>query len=195
MAVARQLQVKVGQEREGNGGLAPGFDPAAHWRERLRDGTEVLIRPITKDDGVLERAFIERLSPQSKQNRFHGQYRIDDAVIRRFTDIDYRRDMAFIALLDAADGEREIGVCRFCISEDNQSCECAVAVSDEWQGKGLGTLLMRHLIAIARQRGIKRMISIELSGNRAMHDLAESLGFKRDVDHRYSGETIHKLDL
>ena len=195
MAVARQLRLKVGQERAGNGELAPGFDAAAHWRERLRDGTEVLIRPITKDDGVLERAFIERLSPQSKYHRFHGQFRIDDAMIRRFTDIDYRRDMAFIALLDGADGEREIGVCRFCISEDDQSCECAVAVSDEWQGKGLGTLLMRHLIDIARQRGIKRMISIELSGNLAMSDLAESFGFKREGNHEFSGETIHTLDL
>lgn len=172
-----------------------GSDPAMHGHEKLGDGTLVLIRPIRKEDAVLERAFIERLSPESRSYRFLGQVRVSDDLVRRLTDIDYQRDMAFIALhLDAGE-KKEIGVSRFSIGEDGGSCECTVAVSDEWQGKGLGTLLMRHLIEVARQRGIKRMFSIDMAGNLAMRNLAASLGFDRKIDHDCPSEVIHTLDL
>ncbi len=138
--------------KPGNEAIAD-FDPMAHWHETLRDGTRVLIRPIGKEDAGIERAFIERLSPESKEYRFLGQINPSDDMIRRLTDIDYRRDMAFVALRHEAGEKREIGVSRFCISDDGASCECAVAVSDKWQGRGLGHLLMRHLIEVARQRG------------------------------------------
>ena len=173
----------------------PGFDPAMHWHEKLRDGTLVLIRPICKDDGGQERAFIERLSPQSRKYRFLGQMTVSDDLVRRMTDIDYERDMAFIALRHDAGEKREIGVGRFCIAKDGESCECAVAISDEWQHKGLGKLLMRHLIEVARQRGIKRMVSIDMAENVAMRNLAESLGFERKIEDDYPDEVIHTLDL
>jgi GNAT superfamily N-acetyltransferase len=170
-------------------------DPAMHWHEKLDDGTRVLIRPIRKEDADLERSFIERLSPESRSYRFLGQVRASDDLIRRLTEIDYQHDMAFIALhLDAGE-KQEIGVSRFSIGEDGESCECAVVVSDAWQGKGLGTLLMRHLIEVARQRGIKRMFSIDMAGNPGMRNLAASLGFVRKMDHEYPGEVIHTLDL
>jgi GNAT superfamily N-acetyltransferase len=172
-----------------------GFDAAAHWHETLSDGTRVLIRPIHKEDAMLERAFLERLSPQSRTFRFLGQVKVSDDLIRKMTDVDYRRDAAFIALHHAAGGKEEIGVSRFCLSADGESCECAVTVSDEWQGKGLGTLLMRHLIEMARQRGIKRMISVDMTANIAMHTLADDLGFSRKVDHDYPTEVVHTLQL
>jgi GNAT superfamily N-acetyltransferase len=171
------------------------FDPMSHWHETLRDGTQVLIRPIAKEDAALERTFIERLSPQSRENRFLGQMNASDDVARRLTDIDYRRDMAFIALRHDAGEKREIGVSRFYLSDDGSSCECAVTVADEWQGKGLGHLLMRHLIEVARQRGIKRMFSIDLAANKQMRELAASLGFERKVDRDYPSQVIHSLAL
>lgn len=175
--------------------LVVGFDPAARWHEKLRDGTSILIRPICKEDAALERSFIERLSPESHRYRFLGHLRVTDEIVRRLTEIDYRRDMAFIALNDDAAEPKEIGVSRFCISQDGESCECAVAVSDEWQGKGLGTLLMRHLIEVARQRGIKRMVSIDAGENVGMRDLAKGLGFNREVDPDYRSQVIYTLDL
>lgn len=178
----------------GNKTLA-GFDPELHWHETLRDGTRVLVRPIRKEDGPLERAFIERLSPTSRGYRFLGQIKVNDDMVRRLTDINYQRDMAFVALRHEAGEKKEIGVSRFCTSEDGASCECAVVVSDEWQGRGLGYLLMRHLIEVARQRGIKRMFSIEAAGNLQMRNLATDLGFKRKVDHEYPSEVIYSLDL
>ena len=172
-----------------------GFDPAMHWHDKLRDGTRVLIRPIGKDDGALERAFIERLSPESREYRFLGQVAVSDDLVRALTDLDYRRDMAFIALRHDAGEKREIGVSRFCVARDGESCECAVAVSDEWQDKGLGTLLMRHLIEVARRRGIKRMLSIDMAENAGMRNLAKSLGFDRKICDDYPSEVIHTLDL
>ena len=173
----------------------PGSDPEMHWHEKLRDGTLVLIRPIGKNDHEVERAFIERLSPESREYRFLGQVKANDDLVRQLTDIDYQRDMAFIALRHDIGGKREIGVSRFCIAKDGETCECAVTVSDEWQHKGLGTILMRHLIEVARQRGIKRMLSIDMAGNVGMRNLAESLGFERKIDDDYPSEVIHTLDL
>ena len=171
------------------------FDPMAHWHETLRDGSRVLIRPISKQDTALERAFIERLSPTSRAYRFLGQIKASDDIVRQLTDIDYRRGMAFVALRHEAGEKREIGVSRFCLSNDGAGCECAVTVSDEWQGRGLGHLLMRHLIEVARQRGIKHMFSIDSAANEQMRDLAASLGFKRRVDHEYPSEVVYSLDL
>ena len=180
--------------KPGNEAIAD-FDPMAHWHETLRDGSRVLIRPIGKEDAALERAFIERLSPTSRGYRFLGQMKASDDMVRRLTEIDYRRDMAFVALRHEAGEKREIGVSRFCLSDDGTSCECAVAVSDEWQCRGLGHLLMRHLIEVARQRGIKRMFSIDSAANLQMRDLAASLGFEHKVDHDYASEVIYSLDL
>jgi GNAT superfamily N-acetyltransferase len=166
-----------------------------HWHEKLADGSLVLIRPIRKEDADLERSFIERLSPDSRNYRFLGQVRVSDSLATRLTDMDLRRDMAFIALhLDGVE-KREIGVSRFNIGSDGESCECAVTVSDEWQRKGLGTLLMRHLIDVARQRGIKRMFSVDTAENTGMRKLAASLGFDRKIDHDFPSDVIHTLDL
>ncbi len=173
----------------------PGFDPELHWHETLRDGTRVLIRPIRKEDAALEREFIERLSTVSRGYRFLGQIKVTDDMIRRLTDIDYDRDMAFVALRHESGQKIEIGVSRFCIGDDGASCECAGVVSDEWQGRGLGHLLMRHLIEVARQRGIKRMYSIDAVGNKEMRKLAADLGFERRVGHDNPSEIIYSLDL
>jgi len=175
--------------------MVAGFDPALHWHETLRDGTRVLIRPIQKEDAALERAFIERLSPESRAYRFLGQTRVSDELIRRLTDINCDRDMAFVALRHEAGEKREIGVSRFCLSDDEACCECAIAVSDEWQGRGLGYLLMRHLIDVAHRRGIKRMVAVVATGNQKMCNLAGSLGFEKNGNHDYPGELIYSLNL
>ena len=172
-----------------------GLDAELHWHETLGDGTRVLVRPIRKEDAPLERAFIERLSPTSRGYRFLGQVKVSDEMLRHLTDINYERDMAFVALRLEAGKKIEIGVSRFCTSADGSSCECAVVVSDEWQGRGLGHLLMRHLIEVARQRGIKRMFSIDAAGNQQMRNLATDLGFERKVERDYPTEVIYSLDL
>jgi GNAT superfamily N-acetyltransferase len=166
------------------------------WTETLADGTHVLIRPLRKSDAELERSFIRRLSPEARRMRFLGQMsEPSDALIKSLTDLNPRRDVAFVALVHRDNEKREIGVSRFQTSADGRICECAVTVSDEWQKKGLGTLLMRHLIEVARSRGIRKMISIDAADNIPMRDLARFLGFGRQVDPQDPTEVIHVLTL
>ena len=166
------------------------------WEETLHDGTRIVVRPIRRDDAALERAFIERLSPESRRLRFLGSIgEPGDDLIRRLTDIDYRRDVAFVALIELDGTQREIGVSRFSIAADGQSCECAVTVADEWRNKGLGSLLMHHLIEVARERGVHTMISLDAADNPAMRDFAQYLGFRRERDPNDATQVIHTLTL
>ncbi|TAM95604.1 MAG: GNAT family N-acetyltransferase [Rhodanobacteraceae bacterium] len=162
----------------------------------LRDGSEVTIRVLRKEDAGLERDFIRNLSPESRWMRFLGQFsEPSDSLIRKLTELDYRRDMAFIALSRAGGITRLVGVSRYSLAPDGQSCECAVTVADAWQGKGLGTVLMRDLIDIARRRGIRSMFSIDANENERMRELARDLGFKRERDPDDATRVIHRLVL
>lgn len=183
--------------------LDPGASPAsgstAHFaecHEQLRDGTTVLIRPIRAADKALEREFIEGLSAESRRYRFLGTIKSpSEALLRQFTHPELTRGIAFIALDTRGPSAREIGACRYSASLDGLSCECAVAVSDEWQGKGLATILMRRLIDTARAQGIERMYSIDANDNEGMRELAEYLGFRRAVDPEDPTLVIHTLDI
>lgn len=175
---------------------APMSPASPQWVHTLRNGTQVIIRPLGKDDATLERVFIESLSAQSRRFRFLGQIGSpSDELIRALTDIDYVRDVAFAAIMDIGGTAQEIGVARYSVSADGQSCECAVTVSDDFHGQGLGTLLMGHLIGIARDRGIREMISLDAAENFPMRDLALALGFRREADPADSTQVIHTLSL
>ncbi len=174
----------------------PPSASAPRWSERLRNGLHVMIRPIRKSDAALERAFIEGLSPQSRRFRFLGVIKSpSDALIKQLTEIDYQHDVAFVALVHEKGKKKEIGVSRYSLSADGQSCECAITVADDWQGRGLGSLLMRHLIEVARASGIRKMLSIDASENLQMRDLATYLGFHRRADPEDSHQVIYSLDL
>jgi GNAT superfamily N-acetyltransferase len=171
-------------------------DSPGVWTDKLSDGTPVLIRPIADTDINIERRFIERLSPTSRRLRFLGTMSTPDAhLLRQFTHLDHATEVAFIALHADNGEQQEIGVSRYSARSDGLGCECAVAVSDEWQHRGLGTLLMQHLIDTARLRGIDAMYSMDAADNVAMRDLADHLGFQRTSDPNDATQVIHRLDL
>jgi len=174
---------------------AAAGDRKAVWRETLRDGTSILVRPIRSEDADLERRFVEELSPESREFRFLGQVKVSDEMVRRLTKVDPKTAVALVALLPGPAGDREIGVGRFYLDGDRTTCECAITVSDEWQGRGLGYLLMHHLIDIARERGVRRMYSIDAADNHKMRDLATACGFERAVYPDFPREVIHSLEL
>jgi len=177
-------------------GSTRGEPAIRQWKEKLRDGTSVLIRPIRGDDEDIERRFIERLSSASRRFRFLGEVKSPSpALIAQLTHPDPQRDAAFIAVIADGAEKREIGVARFCARPDGVTCECAVAVADEWQHRGLATSLMRHLISVARERGIECMYSIDAAENAAMRELATHLGFTRKPDPDDSTQVLHTLDL
>jgi GNAT superfamily N-acetyltransferase len=171
-------------------------EPDMTWRVELRNGAEVLIRPICDDDLEMERQFIEGLSPQSRRFRFLGEVKTPGAaLLKQFTHLDPSRDVAFIALSNDGVATQEVGVSRYSTLTNGSSCECAVAVSDDWQHEGLGTLLMQHLIEVARERGIESMYSIDASDNHAMRELAEYLGFVSRPDPSNPAQVVHTLKL
>ncbi|TAM62024.1 MAG: GNAT family N-acetyltransferase [Rhodanobacter sp.] len=103
--------------------------------------------------------------------------------------------MAFVALAHVDGQLREVGVSRYSEAGNDKRCECAVAVADEWQHRGLGVLLMRLLINIARKNGYKQMFSIDAAENEPMRTLGEYLGFQRRIDPDAAAQVIHTLDL
>jgi GNAT superfamily N-acetyltransferase len=156
---------------------------AGSWTERLRDGTRILIRPIHVRDVDMERRFIEALSPDSRYFRFlESMQSPSDALLKQMTDINHATDAAYVAVIVDGAEEREIGVARFSAAADAKDCEFAVTVSDEWQRKGLGTLLMQHLLEVAQSRGIRSLHSSDASDNGSMRKFAEHLHFRHERD-------------
>lgn len=163
--------------------------------DTLRDGSQVTIRPIDRRDIELERLFIESLSPEARRYRF--LYTIatpSEAMLKRLTDIDPEREAALIAVTEEGIHEREVGIARFCRVPDGRA-EVAVAVSDDWRHRGLATLLMQRLIAIARDRGIRALYSTDSTGNQPMRELAASLGFEHRPDPDDAAQVIYTLTL
>lgn len=102
-------------------------------------------------------------------------------MLVRFTQIDYDREMAFVALHESNGVETEVGVARYSVEPDGESAEFAVVVSDAWHGQGIGSLLIEALIESARQRGVRELIGEVLPRNRAMLALAERMGFTQQL--------------
>ena len=102
---------------------------------------------------------------------------LTEPMLVRFTQLDYNRDLALIAVCEGEDTETELGVARYSSNADGESCEFALVVADKWQNKGLGTRLMTALIDAARQQGLQRMTGEILTDNRNMRALAVKLGF------------------
>ena len=140
----------------------------------LRDGTGVRLRPIRPEDARMELAFMEALSDHSRYMRFFNAARtMSPRLLARMTQIDYEREMALLALIDTA----MVGVARYSPLSDGLSCEFAVVVADLWHGRGIASLLMRHLIQAARGAGYQRMTGSVLANNHDMHRLMAHLGF------------------
>lgn len=155
----------------------PGELAAEHV---LADGTRIGIRPIRPEDAELERAFVDGLSARSRYLRFqYSMKSISPKMVARFTDIDYEREMALIALNDDADGERQIAVARYVTNPDGHSCEFAIVVADEWQGRGIATELLRRIIRIASAQQFDEISGVVLRENEGMLRLARDLGFEK----------------
>ena len=146
----------------------------------LQDGTKLTIRPIRPEDAVLEREFVNGLSERSRYLRFMQVLkRITPKMVSRFTQIDYDREMALVALAPTDEGEKQVAVARYVTYPDGQSCEFAIVVADEWHHKGIATELLGRLIEIARDRRLARMDGIVLRENKGMIGLAKDLGFEQ----------------
>jgi len=153
----------------------------------LADGTPLTIRPIRSEDAESEQAFVRDLSDQAKHFRFMGTLnQLSPEMLTRFTQIDYGREMALIAVTEENGKCVQQGVARYVINPDNTSCEFAIVVSDNHQHQGIGTRLMKALMDSARIHKIGVMEGTVLSNNTDMLHLMSELGFsqKRSKEER-----------
>lgn len=164
--------------------------------ETLRDGTRILVRPIHASDVELERRFIETLSPGSRRFRFlETMSSPSEALLEQLTTIDDATAAAYIALIVTGGKELEIGVARFSASARLDDCEFAVTVGDDWQQKGVGTLLMKRLIELARKRGIRALHSSDAADNDSMRKFAEHLHFRHVRDPDDARQVLYTVEL
>lgn len=149
----------------------------------LRDGTGIIIRPIRPEDADIEQEFVRGLSEESRYFRFLDMLReLSPQMLKQLTDIDYRDQMALIAVTEHNGKETEIAVGRYVVFPDGENCEFAIVVGDDWQRKGVATALMQHLIESARQRGLRKMTGIVLTSNSKMLHFVSRLGFHAEID-------------
>jgi acetyltransferase len=154
---------------------------------KLRDGTPATIRPIRPEDEPLMIAFHRTLSTESVHFRYFGSLKLEERVAHeRLTRIcfnDYDREIALVADHKRPDGAHEIlGVGRLSKAHGFEEGEFAIVISDQWQGHGLGTQLLKLLVHIGRREKLHRIIGHMLSDNIAMQRISRKVGFDLHFD-------------
>jgi acetyl coenzyme A synthetase (ADP forming)-like protein len=165
-----------------------GVAAPAHWESDvvLLDGGTVHVRPIHPDDGPALVAFHSGLSEDTVYSRFFSaKPTLSAAEVEHFTYVDHDARVALVAELS----DRIVGVARYDRTKQEREAEVAFVVADEHQGRGIATILLEHLAAAARERGITRFVAETLIGNRRMLDVFRTAGF--DEVARYDDGAVH----
>jgi GNAT superfamily N-acetyltransferase len=173
-----------------NAGLAPPPDPSRYEADGiLRDGGSIRIRAIRPDDKRRLADHFGRLSPISIHHRFfRAKKGLTTAELAQFTELDFVDAVGLVATLGQGAEERILGVGRYVVCEQGRAgprrAEVAFAVDDAHQGRGIGTLLLTHLLAIARAQGIAEFEADVLGDNNRMLEVFSRMGFvvRRSVE-------------
>jgi acetyltransferase len=158
---------------------------------------QVLLRPIRPEDEARHRAFMALLSPEDMRLRFFSSRReLPRSELARLVQIDYAREMAFIALDARVDAPDEVlGVVRAVCDPDNADAEFAIVVRSDLKGQGLGHQLLGKMIRYLKAHGTQRMVGDVLRDNPAMRDLMSVNGFGIDAAASDSSTVRHVLPL
>ncbi|MGZ8225684.1 MAG: bifunctional acetate--CoA ligase family protein/GNAT family N-acetyltransferase [Methylococcaceae bacterium] len=145
---------------------------------QLTNGANVTIRPIRPEDAVMEKNFVSRLSERTKYFRYRQALQeLTPEMLVRFTQIDYDREMAFVAVTDDENMPRELGVGRYMKNPDGHSVEFALVVADDCQCLGIGSRIMKTLLKTAKDKGLSFFEAEVLVANAPMLSLVKKLGF------------------
>ncbi len=148
-----------------------GNDPRRYFACAVtRDGLVVLIRAIRPEDQGRLREHFDSLSSTSAYFRFFGPKRqVSERGLARLTNLDFRRNVTLVATVRSTEGERIVGLAQCVVDADHQQrAQLACSVIDAYQGRSLGTLLMEHLLGIARARGVVEYEADVLGDNHRM---------------------------
>jgi acetyltransferase len=159
-------------------------------------GAQLLLRPLRADDLDRERAFIESLSAQTLYLRL--QYSANSASERdlaRLLDLDYYDRFAIAAIAMEAGEDHIVGVSRYARIDDSRRAECAIVVADAWQGRGLGSELMRALVMAAAERDLDCLEGTTLAENGRIAEWARRFGFAVRTQPNSGGLMLVQLDL
>jgi acetyltransferase len=145
-------------------------------RTTLAGGAEIFLRPLRREDGPLLQDLLSHMSEEDRRLRFFAPLsRLSEGLTRRLTQIDYERRIALLAF--DADSGAILGVVRLAAEPDGSRAEFAVAVRSDWQGRGLGSLLMRRMLALAARLGVAEVFGYVLRDNEHMLRMCRRLGF------------------
>jgi len=143
----------------------------------LRDGTEVFLRPVKETDGPLLLELFKKLSPSSVRLRFlsllHG---LPEELVYQFTHVDYKKSFGLVALSHRENSGPIIGVARYAYDSERELPELAVVVRDDWQGKGLGSILLSRVIGIGRENGFSRFEAMIDPQNQIIMNIFRQIG-------------------
>ena len=163
---------------------------------QLADGTDITIRPIRPEDAEIEQTFIRNLSPEARYFRFmRSLAELTPAMLVRFTQIDYDREMALVSTTREDGREVEIAVGRYVTNPDGKTAEFALVVADEWRHRGIGSRILQGLIADAKAKGLTEMGGEVLSTNELMLQMMRRLGFSQHASPEDAGIQICTMDL
>jgi RimJ/RimL family protein N-acetyltransferase len=152
---------------------------ASEWRETTRGGERVLIRRLRPEDVTLYPDFLSDVSAEDLRLRFFARIaELSAEEIEKLAHLDYTHEMAFVGLDE--DSGRLLGLVRLKDELDEETAEFAVLVRSRLQGHGLGWLLMRRVIAYAKDKGLRRVYGDVLAENTAMLQMCAELGFSAE---------------
>ena len=156
----------------------------------------VAIRPLRHDDLELERRFINELSPETLYRRLqYSATATSDRELERLLDLDYYDRLAIAGFVQDDGGAAIVGVSRYARIGATRQAECAIVVADGWQGRGLGTELMRTLARAAKARGIDGLEGSTLAENTRIAAWARRFGLAVRTEPNSGGLVVVKLDL
>lgn len=145
-------------------------------RVTLAEGEKIFLRPIRPEDGALLQDLLDHMSPEDRQLRFFAPIRrLSERLVRQLTEVDYERRIALLAF--AADTGAILGVVRLAAESDGRRAEFAVALRSDWQGHGLGWLLMHRMVALAARLEVGEVFGAVLRTNERMIAMCREMGF------------------
>jgi len=151
--------------------------------ETLRDGTEIFFRPVKPTDEPALSEMLYSLSEESVRTRYMTHTVVfPHRDIQRFTNIDYRQDIAIVGVIPRASGEEIVALAQYFLDPKTQAAEVAFLVQDEWQQKGMGTFLLEYITQIAKQRGVKKFYAKVLPTNEPMLAIFHNSGYKVNTE-------------